>query len=214
MIKAFIFDMDGTIVNTESLHRQAFNILLRKYDIYITKKVWHSELVGTSSKFIANKYITKYNLPEDLNDFVSRRRYKYQRLLKKYGINYVKGFKQFISNAKKRGFKLIIASSGQRLNIQSSMKAVGLHNINFVGIEDVNHRKPNPELFLKAAKRLKVKPKECIVFEDSSPGVEAAKRAGMKVVALLTTSSESKLRKLKPNLIVKDYTELVFEETV
>ncbi len=212
MIKAFIFDMDGTIVVSEHLHCQAFNILLRNYGIFITKKEWQQRLVGTSSRFIAKYYIDKYHLPENLDDFVNRRRKKYQELVQKKGLKLVNGFKFFLMMIQKYGFKVAIASSGQRSNVIGSMRAVGIRHMPFICIEDVHFRKPNPEIYNKAAKMLHVKSEECIVFEDSVPGVEAAKRAGMPVVALLTTSPASKLKKLKPNLLIRDYRDLIVVE--
>jgi beta-phosphoglucomutase len=213
MIKAIIFDMDGTIVLSEPYHRRAFNALLRKYGIYITAKVWTKDLVGTSSRYIAKRYITKHKLPEDVDDFVQRRKEKYRHLVQKYGLRTVPGFHDFFNAVKKRGFKIIIASSGSRKNVEYAMRAIKL-KLDHVCIEDVHHRKPNPELFLKAARKLRVKPSDCLVIEDSVPGVTAAKRAKMEVVALTTTSPVSALRKLKPDLLVKNYNGLVFEELV
>ena len=69
----------------------------------------------------------------------------------------------------------------------------------------MHFRKPNPEIFFKTAKMLKAKPSECVVFEDSVPGITAAKRAKMKVVALLTTTPRGRLKKLKHNLLIKNY---------
>ena len=214
MIKAFIFDMDGTIVNSESIHRKGFNMLLRKYGIYITKKYWHTTLIGRGSRHIAKHYITKYKLPEDIDDFVERRKKKYQGLLRKTTLKPIPGFMEFYKAVKKNGFKVAIASSGSHANVQHSLRAIGLRGIPIEALEQVHFLKPNPEIYNKTAKMLRVKPSECIAFEDSPVGVVAAKKAGMKVVALLTTSSKLQLQKLKPDMIVKDYRELGFEEVL
>ncbi len=206
MIKAIIFDLDGTVTNSELLHRQAFNILLKKYNVSITKKQWQTIFVGAGSRFIAQWHIRKYKLPEDLDDFVDQRRRKYQELLKKHPLKPVIGFRRFYAALQKKSYKIAIASSGHRSNVLASLRAIGLSGIPVVGIEQVHFRKPNPEIFLKTAKMLGVAPKECVVFEDSVPGITAAKRAKMKVVALLTTTPKNRLRKLKPDKMIKDYT--------
>ncbi len=205
MIKAIIFDLDGTVTNSELLHRQAFNILLKKYQLSITNKQWQNIFVGAGSRFIAQWHIQKYKLPENLDDFVDKRRRKYQELLKKHPLKPVAGFMKFYVALKKQGYKIAIASSGHRSNVLASLRAIALKRIPVVGIEQVHFRKPNPEIFLKTAKMLKVKPSECVVFEDSVPGITAAKRAKMKVVALLTTTPKKRLKKLEPNLLIRDY---------
>ena len=205
MIKAIIFDLDGTVTNSELLHRQAFNILLKKYRLSITNKQWQNIFVGAGSRFIAQWHIQKYKLPEDLDDFVDRRRRIYQELLKKHPLKPVAGFMKFYIALKKQRYKIAIASSGHRSNVLASLRAIGLSRIPVVGIEQVHFRKPNPEIFLKTAKMLGVKPSQCLVFEDSVPGITAAKRAKMKVVALLTTTQRGRLKKLKPNILIRNY---------
>ncbi len=205
MIKAIIFDLDGTVTNSELLHRQAFNILLKKYNLSITKKQWQTIFVGAGSRFIAQWHIRKYNLPEDLDDLVDRRRRKYQELLKKHPLKPVAGFMKFYTALRKQGYKVAIASSGHRSNVLASLRAIGLSGIPVIGIEQVHFRKPNPEIFLKTAKMLRVRPSECVVFEDSVPGITAAKRAKMKVVALLTTTPKNRLKRLRPNKMIRNY---------
>ena len=205
MIKACIFDMDGTITESEALHRHAFNVLLKKYNLHIDKKAWQTIFVGAGSRFIAHYFIAKYHLPEDLDAFVDRRRKMYQSLLKKHPLRPVAGFRKFYLHLKKKGFKIAIASSGHHSNVVKSLKAIGVSGIPIVSIEQVHFRKPNPEIYHKTAKMLAVKPSECLVFEDSVVGITAAKRAKMKVVALLTTTPKEMIRKAKPTLIIKDY---------
>ena len=205
MIKAILFDMDGTITNSEALHREAFNILLRKYKIFIHKKQWQRLFIGTGSRFIAQWHIKKYHLPLNLDEFVDTRRRLYQQLLKQKPVQPIAGFMQFYQSLKKAGYKIAIASSGQRSNVLKSLAAIHVHGIPVVGIEQVHFRKPNPEIYLKAANMLGVRASECLVFEDSVVGVAAAKRARMKVVALLTTTPRKSLERKKPTRIVRDY---------
>ena len=208
MIKAALFDLDGTIAESEALHREAFNQLLQQWGLRITKKDWSGKFIGTGSRFIAQWYIRKYHLPVDLDEFVEQRRVLYQQLVKKHHLKAVGGFLLFYKALKKAGVKIAIASSGHHPNVVSTLHALRLHHIPIVSIEQVHFRKPNPEIFLKAAKKLHVKPKEGVVFEDSPVGITAAKRAKMKVGALLTTTTRARLKRLKPEMMVKDYRRL------
>ncbi len=206
MIKAILFDVDGTIINSEHIHRQAFNDLLKKYKISISKHQWTSAFVGRGSKYIATYIIQKHHLPEDIDVFVKKRKELFQKLIRKNPVQPVAGFMEFYTFLKKEKFKIAIASSGQRSNILQSLSMIGIASIPIIDIGQVNHRKPHPEIFLKAATKLHVKPSECLVFEDSVVGIQAAKRAKMKVIALRTTMGLSTLKKEKPTLIIQDYT--------
>jgi len=205
MITAVIFDLDGTIANSEHLHRQAFNILLKKYKLKIDEKMWQTQFVGTGSRYIAEWIIHHYHLPEELDAFVHKRQQMYQKLIAEHPVKPVAGFKRFFAKLKKHRYKIVVASSGHHNNIISTLRAIGIAHVLIVSINNVHFRKPHPQIFHTAAKKLGLKPEQCIVFEDSVPGIEAAHRAGMKVIALLTTTPKRVLIKLKPFLTIKDY---------
>lgn len=205
MIRAVIFDLDGTIANSEHLHRQAFNILLKKYGLRITKKMWQLQFVGTGSRHIAEYMISHYHLPEDLDRFVHKRRQLYQKLIAKHPVKPVAGFKRFFTKMQRHGYTVAVASSGHHNNIISTLRAIGIGHVSIVSIEEVHFRKPHPQIFHVAAEKLGVKPEECIVFEDSIPGIESAHRAGMRVIALLTTTPQKMLKPLKPFMMIKDF---------
>ncbi len=205
MITAVIFDLDGTIANSEHLHRQAFNILLKKYNLTIDKKMWQTQFIGTGSRHIAEWIIHHYHLPEDLDTFVHKRQQLYQKLVAEHPVKPIAGFKRFFAKLQKSGFKVAVASSGHHNNILSTLRAIGIAHIPIVSIEKVRFRKPHPQIFHVTAKKLGIKPEECIVFEDSAPGIEAAHRAGMNVIAVLTTTPKRILMKLKPKMMIRDY---------
>lgn len=205
MITAVIFDLDGTIANSEHLHRRAFNILLKKYNLTIDKKMWQTQFIGTGSRYIADWMIRHYHLPEELDAFVHKRQQLYQKLVAEHSVKPIAGFKRFFVKLQRSGFKIAVASSGHHNNILSTLRAIGIAHIPIVSIEDVHFRKPHPQIFHAAAKKLGVMPRECAVFEDSAPGIEAAHRAGMKSIAVLTTTPKHILMKLKPHMMIKDY---------
>jgi beta-phosphoglucomutase-like phosphatase (HAD superfamily) len=102
------------------------------------------------------------------------------------------------------GIGVAVASGGHANHVKESLGSVGMARVPFVAIENVKHGKPSPEIFLLAAKRLGVKPSECIVFEDSLAGMEAASRAGMPCVALCTTLPRHELAG-RAGLIIRNF---------
>ncbi|HET7512484.1 MAG TPA: HAD family phosphatase, partial [Chthoniobacterales bacterium] len=105
-----------------------------------------------------------------------------------------------------------VASSTQRANIEAVLARLGLEEAfqAIVSAEDVVHGKPDPDVFLKAAERLKMPPRKCVVFEDAYVGIQAGHAAGMKVVAVATTHSPDELR--EADVVVNRLDELSAEK--
>jgi HAD superfamily hydrolase (TIGR01509 family) len=125
----------------------------------------------------------------------------------------LKGAKELVRALKGAGFRLAIASSTPRQNIAFALEQIGMADVfdALVGAEDVTKGKPDPEVFLTAAKRLGVPPERCIVFEDAIAGVIAAKRGGMKCVAVTTTNPRDALVEAGADLVVDSLSELSLE---
>lgn len=211
MLKACIFDMDGVIVDSEPAHRKAFLQLMKPFKIKIQVKRWKEEFTGTGSKHIMTVLFKRNNIKEDVDEWVKKRSRQYNKLLEKEGLKRIPGFMRFYRQIKKHKIKHCIASGGHRKNIIKSLKAAGIKNhFKIFSAESIKKRKPDPEIYLKAAKFLKIKPAECVVFEDSAAGIQAAKKAGMKVVAFTTTLPKSKLP--KSDLYVKDFRSVSLEK--
>ena len=107
----------------------------------------------------------------------------------------VPGFFDILRESKRMGLKVALATSAPKQNRDYILGKLGLENSFdvIVGDEDVEKGKPEPEIYLKTAKNLGVEPKDCLVFEDSIPGITSAKRAGMRVIALSTTHQAKNL---------------------
>lgn len=204
MIKAVIFDLDGVVADTEPLHRKSFNITLKQLGITIPEKLYRERYVGLGSLSIMEDVFRTHNINRSARFWVKKRMKKFRELVKKEGVKPVKGFMKFNELLNRIGMKKIIASGGYRKNVVATLKCLQLDSeFQFISREDVKKRKPDPGAFLLAAKELGVKHSECLVFEDSPYGVEAARRAGMKCVALMTSLSRSYFK--KSCVVVKDF---------
>ncbi len=207
MIKAVIFDLDGVVADTEPIHRKSFNITLKQLGINIPLKLYRERYVGLGSLSIMEDVFRMHHAKRSARFWVNKRMKVFRELVRKEGVKPVKGFMKFNRLLNKIGMKKIIASGGYRKNVLVTLKCLKLDkDFQFISREDVEKRKPNPAAFLLAAKRLGVKPSECLVFEDSPYGVEAARRAGMKCVALTTSLDKSYFR--RNCVVVKDFREV------
>jgi beta-phosphoglucomutase-like phosphatase (HAD superfamily) len=123
----------------------------------------------------------------------------------------VAGFRKFAKLAQDRGLKLSIATAGDKHNIAFVLEHLKLVRAPdaIVGGDEGIAGKPEPDLFLEAARRVGIPPEECIVFEDAPFGIEAAKRAGMRAVAICSTHEADELAGPHVLVQVRDYEELM-----
>jgi len=202
--KAVIFDLDGVIVDSEMVHPRTFERALSKYGIKIENAHWKRAYTGIGSYAIFDDIVKKYGIKEDARELVKKRNEIYMEEIQRNKLPVIAGFAEVHQLLLENAVLEAVASGGHINHVEESMRSAGIGKLPFIAIEHVRKGKPAPEIFLKAAKRLRVKPSECIVFEDSLSGVEAAARAGMPCVALSTTMSRKELLG-KAALVVNDY---------
>ena len=182
MIKAVIFDMDGVIVDSEPINYEVIRITFEKAGVKISKKEFIEEWVvkGTGSR----EAIKRHDIKMSLEDLQKIKKKIYLDVLKRK-VKLKPDAKRTIINLHKK-YKLALASQGHRYNVDMIVKKFKLSKFfqAIIGKQDVSKGKPNPEIFLKASKELKVKPEECLVIEDTEKGIIAAKRAGMICIAV------------------------------
>jgi HAD superfamily hydrolase (TIGR01509 family) len=215
MEKAFIFDMDGVIADSETAYMESFNRILKGFSIRIDREEWFRRFPGTGTIHTMSTVFREhgFNPKEGLDYWLDAWKREYQRMIKKGEIKTIRGFLEFNKRLNELRIKKIIATGSHKSNAFIALKSFGIENeFDIIGNEDVKERKPSPELFLVAAKRLDSEPGDCIVFEDSVVGLKAAKTAGMKCVALTTTAARGLLEGERPYLIINDYTEIDIEE--
>ena len=203
-LKAAIFDLDGVVVDSEKAHLASFNQCLAPLGVKIDAKIWRRQYTGIGSYAIMRDVFQKNCIKEDVHLWVQKRAEIYQGYIQKNGLREIQGFAKVYKFLSENGVKVAVASGGHEPHIAKSLELIGLPKIRYVGLESVKRRKPAPDTFLVAAKRLKVKPSQCVVFEDSLAGVEAAANAKMPCIALSTTLRAGAL-KGRAALIVKNF---------
>ena len=208
MINAVLFDFDGVIAKTEPVHKQTFIEIFKQHglDISISDERWYREFAGTGSGKIFAKLTIDYKLNANIEEMVKQRQDMFLDHVKKGNVELVPGAKELIMKLHKKGVKMAIVSGGHRDYIELLLEMNGLTNFFpvIVSANDIKARKPDPEPFLYAARKLGVPASECVVLEDSYSGCEAAKKAGMKLIWVRPNKS------MKPpecDLVVDDLTD-------
>lgn len=180
-IKAIIFDLDGVIIDSVNCEFKAYKEALKETGFEISLNDFLKARGGTSIELLARIAKAK-QVKFDLEKVTKRKNSIY-----KTNLHRVKPYREMVEFIKRiKDCKLGVASSGSIETINPILKNIGIKNLfdAIIASEDITHGKPNPEIFLLAAKKLKAKPSECLVFEDSKEGISAAIAAGMKVVAI------------------------------
>lgn len=181
--------MDGVLIDSTKYIWDSFNQLLAKYGVSIGKEEIKSQYLGRSLRDQIKMFRETYHIEENINaaDF-SREAAKIEFRLMGDKITKDVDILKLITSAKAGGIKIAVATSSTRPRAEKILRLLGVFDLldAFVTVEDVEKHKPFPDIYLKASETLKVKPKACIVFEDSLEGIESAKKANMKVVGLVT----------------------------
>ncbi len=184
--RAFIFDMDGTLLDNMRFHTKAWMEAIAElgHDP-VDPADWEQRTSGVPNRTIFAEMLGVH--PDQVAECVERKEAAYRRL--SHGkLEPLAGLRSFLDNALKHGVSLAMATGAGPANVTFNLDALDLHTYFtvIIGAEDVERGKPDPEVFLTAADRLGVPAHQCIVFEDAPLGIEAAHRAGMPVVAFTT----------------------------
>jgi beta-phosphoglucomutase len=209
-IQAFIFDMDGTLVDNSDFHLHAWLTLLNELGIKIDAGELHRQNAGKTNAETL-RAILGDGLSETEMHLLARRKENLYREAYRPHIQPVRGLLAFLNQARAAGIPLALATSADQQNIALVLDGLGIRDYFsvIVGSEDIRNSKPDPEMFLTAARKLVIHPEKCLVFEDSPAGVEAARRAGMRTVVITTFLDPEELYGVTGILLaVPDFTHL------
>ena len=191
MFKAVIFDMDGVIVDSEPLHIKAERRTLAPFGLDISDEEFHAYM-GQTPRILLNGMIKKYNLNTSIDDLYA---VHIQNLLSLYRdeVEPIPGALDLISQLKEYGVSLALASSSDMNLIKVVMEKFGLTETfkEVTSGQELERVKPFPDIFLKTSERLHIPPKECVVIEDSTSGIRAAKAAGMTCIGFRSPNSKN-----------------------
>jgi len=207
---AFVFDMDGTIVDNMAFHMESWLAFFARRGKTYDPDAFFRETAGAQVREILRERLDA-DIPDDEIAVLAQEKEALYREMYAPHRRAIRGFEDFVTRARADGVKLAVATSAPPANIVFTLDELDLrrHFDAVVGAADVARGKPHPDVFLKAAEKLGVAPADCIVFEDAPMGVEAARRAGMKTVVITTTLPADAFREFDNVVrIVAHYEEL------
>jgi len=205
-----IFDMDGVLADTGPIHYQSWKRLANEIGVEFTREFFE-ETFGQKSIPITKRLVGNQIEKTKIRRWANLKE-KYYREMIRDKISPLPGVISLIIDLKKHKCKLAVASSGPPENVELLIESLNIRKYFeiFITAADVENGKPKPDAFLIAADKLNANPKNCVVIEDAPVGIEAAKRAGMKCIALTTTHSEEELK--DANIILPDLSEIMYED--
>jgi len=209
MIKGAIFDMDGVISDTQNLHASTEADLLKEYGIDITPEEISENYGGMLDREFFKTIFKKHGVLAD-TEIVFNRKWERMVAITTDNITPIPGAIKIIYSSEKAGLKLAVASSAPARFIEIVLSGLKIREKfeTTVSGDDVKHGKPDPEIFLLAAKKLNIKPQECVVIEDSYAGMVAAKKADMKCIGLVKENN----KQYPADLIINSLEDLTAEK--
>jgi beta-phosphoglucomutase family hydrolase len=206
--QAVIFDMDGVLVHSEPLHRQAYEKLFAELGRADDHGVVYAEYYGRTDQSLLADFIARSGQSHDLDELLRRKQALFLQYLRARRPVFDE-LNTLLPELAQR-CPLAVASSSPHKVIDAVMEITGLrpHFKTVVGFEDFKNAKPNPEIFLTAAKRLGVEPSKCIVVEDAVAGVRAAKAAGMTAIGFTSSLSAETLKQANADFVAENYDQI------
>lgn len=183
MIKAAVLDMDGTMLDTEKIY-MIYWIKAANYYGYDMKPEHVLSIRSLAAKYAEEKFKQFFGLECDYYQIKAKRKELMKAYFDENGIEKKKGLDEFLEHVKTRGYKVAVATATDIERTKEYLKQLDIDKYfdKIVCANMVQCGKPEPDIYLEAAKRLGVKPEECIALEDSPNGVLSANKAGCKVI--------------------------------
>jgi beta-phosphoglucomutase family hydrolase len=199
--------MDGVIVDSNPFHKKAYREFCKKHGLTLTDRDFDQKISGRTNKSALAALFGENLSARDVRRYEEEKEAEFRRLFDK-SVKPLPGLERFLESLKKAGVPAAIGTSAPRENLRFVLKKTGLARYFdvFVDSHGIKRGKPDPEIYLKAARRVRRLPECCIVIEDSFPGVEAARRAGMKCIAVTTSHTKKELS--HADLVVRDFRSL------
>ncbi len=212
---AFLWDMDGTLVDTAELHYQAWLQTCQKLGSTFTRDHFAATFGKRNPEIIQYLFDSRFTVQES-NRIGDEKELTYRLAAQQQGVGLLPGVEKLLDQASKQGVRQAVASSAPRANVELILRLTQTSRYfhTQVAMEDTQRGKPDPEVFMKAADRLHVPYHRCIVFEDAIAGIQAAKTAGMWCVGVHFVGHHppERMRLAGADWVVPSLCEVLFDE--
>lgn len=208
-VEALIFDMDGTMIDSMPWHARSWVEFVARHGLVLDVSDILARTTGRTGAECMRELFERALSDDECQALVHEKEEIYRAMFSD-NFTEVAGFTAFARAAVARGLKVAVGTAGDRHNIEFAMSRLKMDPLPLaiVGGDEGFSGKPTPAIFLEAARRIGVAPERCIVFEDAPFGIEAARRGGMRAVAVCSTHSAAELAGPHVIAAVRDYNEL------
>lgn len=212
--KAFIFDLNGTMIDDMAYHIKAWHEIFNRLGAPLTMEETKLQCYGKNGEVLDRVFPDRFSDAEKDKMSIEKET-AYQAAFRPH-LKLIDGLDIFIEKAFRSNIKMAIGSAAIMYNVNFVLDGLQLHNYfdAIVSADDVKISKPDPETFLKCAEQLNVLPADCLVFEDSPKGSEAALRATMDCVAITTMHTAAEFDQSNIIRFINDYNGHLFEEII
>ena len=211
MLKAILFDMDGVIVDTEPLHSKAYHMMFDAVNIVVTDELYES-FTGQSTISICRTLVSHFQLSGQPETLVALKRKFFKQIFETdENLHLIDGVLDLIKDYHSNGLTLVLASSASMTTINNVFTRFNLDRYFVAKLSgaDLKASKPHPEIFIKAAESSGYKKSECLVIEDSTNGINAAKTAGIYCVGFKSPHSKNQDYS-NANIVINNFNEVDF----
>ncbi len=215
MIKAFLFDLNGTMIDDMPYHIKGWHKILNDFGANITEEETMHQSYGKADELLERVFPFRFT-QEQKDEITIKKEMAYQQAFLPH-LKLIDGLEEFIQQAKKDNIKIAIGSAAMLFNIDYVLDNLNIRHYfdAIISANDVILSKPNGETYLKCAEALGVLPNECIVFEDVPKGVESAVNAGMNAVVITSLHKKSDFNNFNNILsFIDNYNQIKLSEII
>jgi beta-phosphoglucomutase len=208
---AVIFDMDGTLIDNTPYHYKSWQMLYKKYGKgELSKETYYREISGVPVLETIRRVFGEGHSEDELKALLNEKEAYYRQIYAPY-LRPINGLENFLTELKNANVKIAMGTSATQDDIDFIFGHIAIRDDFDIIINStmVTKPKPDPEVYLKAARRLSIPPEKCVVFEDSLAGIKSGNRARMKVVGITTGHTAAELQPV--NLVIGDYSGLTVQ---
>ncbi|HEY8954549.1 HAD family phosphatase [Chitinophaga sp.] len=212
--KAFLFDLNGTMINDMEYHLEGWYNMLNKLGANLPREIVRSHMYGKNEELLVRVFGKDHFTAQQMEKIAHEKEVLYQEAFRPH-LELIAGLPAFLEKAAAAGIPMAIGSAANTFNINYVLDNLHIRHYlkAIVSADDVTTSKPDPEVFLKCASELGVSPANCIVFEDAPKGVEAAQNAGMEAIVLTTMHTREEFAAYSNiRAFVADYTDPVLQQ--
>ena len=201
--RALLFDMDGTILDSDPVHIAVFADMMRPYGIEVDEAFYNEHVIGGRNTEIFARFLPG----EDPFALDLEKEAEYRRRIAKLSLVPTAGLFDLLDRAGAEGIPRIVVTNACRANLEAVIAALGVENRfdAFLSADDCVRGKPHPEIYMRAADMAGFQPSQCVAFEDSHSGVASAHAAGCRVVGMTTSLTKAKLAEAGASHFARDF---------